>query len=167
MPNALLVAEHPHVLVADVRLGEFNGIQLLMLAREVRPGISAVITNAFVDSVLADETRRLGGTFMVKPLDSRDLLDAVRTRSRQWADANRRGVDRRLMIDARLPAGTAVWRSVEHQRRRSIHAPTIGGQHGSPEFFADRPRPDDDDERPKEVLAIGAAVARLAWVGPK
>lgn len=91
----LLIAEQPQVLVADVRLGEFNGIQLLMIAREVRPGISAVITNAFVDSVLAEETRRLGGVFMVKPLDLRALLDAGRNRPQLWAGSNRRAADRR------------------------------------------------------------------------
>lgn len=78
-----------------MRLGEFNGIQLLMIAREVRPGISAVITNAFVDSVLAEETRRLGGVFMVKPLDLRALLDTGRSRPQLWAGSNRRAADRR------------------------------------------------------------------------
>jgi DNA-binding response OmpR family regulator len=94
----LLIAEQPEVLVTDVRLGDFNGIQLLVLAREIRPGISAVITNIAVDSVLAQETHRLGGTFMVKPLDVRDVLNAVHNQSRRWAGSNRSDMDRRVAV---------------------------------------------------------------------
>jgi DNA-binding NtrC family response regulator len=89
----VLAAQLPSVLVADVRLGEFNGIQLLLLARALRPNITGVITNAFADPVLAEETRRLGGTFLVKPIDCRDLLAFVHASS---ADAHRHRADRRI-----------------------------------------------------------------------
>jgi DNA-binding NtrC family response regulator len=95
----MLIAEQPSILVADVRLGEFNGIQLLMLARELTPGITAVITNPFVDSVLAEETRRLGGTFMVKPIDSRHLLNTIQVA----ADPNRRPDRRRTFTPGFTP----------------------------------------------------------------
>lgn len=91
-----LIAEHPEIVVADVRLGEFNGIQLLLLAKELRPGIAVVITNAFADSVLAAETQRMGGTFMVKPVDPHELLDTVRPRAHH-SRTDRRGVDRRVL----------------------------------------------------------------------
>jgi DNA-binding NtrC family response regulator len=93
----LLIGEHPEVLVADVRLGEFNGIQLLLLAKELRPGIAAVITNAFADSVLAAETQRMGGTFMVKPIDVGELLETIRVRSNPVDVINRRSGERRLL----------------------------------------------------------------------
>lgn len=108
----LLIAELPQILVADVRLGEFNGIQLLMLAREVRPAISAVITNAFVDPVLEEETHRLGGTFLVKPFHLRDLLDAVRSTPRTQAEPNRRKADRRKTADL----GSQLERRVAERR---------------------------------------------------
>ena len=92
-----LIGEHPEVLVADVRLGEYNGIQLLLLAKELRPGIAAVITNASADPVLAAETRRMGGTFMVKPIDVGELLDTVRVRSGQFDAVDRRSGERRLL----------------------------------------------------------------------
>jgi DNA-binding NtrC family response regulator len=92
-----LINERPEVIVADVRLGEFNGIQLLLLAKELRRGSTVVITNAFADSVLAAETQRMGGTFMVKPIDVAELLDTVRQRSSSDAPSDRRGTDRRVL----------------------------------------------------------------------
>jgi DNA-binding NtrC family response regulator len=115
----LLVTEQPQVLVADVRLGEFNGIQLLILAREVRPGISAVITNACVDSVLADETHRLGGTFVVKPLAFRELLEAVEKRSRLWAESNPSEAERRLADRRKILTPNFSPERRELERRRT------------------------------------------------
>ena len=114
----LLIAEQPHVLVADVRLGEFNGIQLLMLAREVRPDIAAVITNSFADSVLAEETRRLGGTFLVKPLNVRALLAAVQSTPHPRAELHRRQGDRRsTAISGFHPERRIAERRLSERRR--------------------------------------------------
>ena len=115
----LLIAERPHVLVADVRLGEFNGIQLLMLAREVRPGISAVITNPFADPVLAEETRRLGGTFLVKPIDFRYLLAAVQSTPQTRAESNRRQADRRNTATSGFQPERRIAERRLSERRRS------------------------------------------------
>jgi DNA-binding NtrC family response regulator len=90
----VIFTEKPHILVADVRLGEHNGLQLLMLAKEIQPGITIVITNAFQDPALSGETRRLGGTFMVKPIDATDLLEAARIAMKQ---GDRRRADRRVL----------------------------------------------------------------------
>ena len=70
-------AEEPQVLVADVRLDAYNGLHLLIRARAVRPDITAIITSPAADRVLADETRRLGGTFLVKPVDAADIVTAM------------------------------------------------------------------------------------------
>lgn len=95
----LWVTESPHVLVADVCLGQFNGLQLLMQARDDRPDLSAIITCAFADVVLEAETRRFGGTFMVKPLEPRQILAAIGAPVRQAIHApafpDRRRDDRR------------------------------------------------------------------------
>ena len=40
------------MLIADVRLGQFNGLQLLLRARADRPDVTAVITCSFPDKVL-------------------------------------------------------------------------------------------------------------------
>jgi DNA-binding response OmpR family regulator len=92
-----LIADHPEIMVADVRLGEFNGIQLLLLARELRPRTAVVITNPSTDSVLAAETQRMGGTFMVKPIDVAELIDVVRQKSSRATGPDRRTTDRRVV----------------------------------------------------------------------
>jgi ActR/RegA family two-component response regulator len=89
--------ESPHVLISDVRLGEFNGLQLLMRAKEERPETMAIITCAFSDVVLEMETRRLGGMFLVKPLEPGQVVAAVEA---QANDLDRRGGDRRTRIIA-------------------------------------------------------------------
>jgi two-component system response regulator RegA len=70
--------QSPDILVVDIRLGQFNGLQLLMRARSDRPDISAIITSSFADPVLEAETRRFGGVFMIKPVDVRSVLETVR-----------------------------------------------------------------------------------------
>ncbi len=67
----------PDVLIVDIRLGQFNGLQLLMRARSDRPDIKAIITSSFPDPVLEAETHRFGGVFMVKPIDPRQVLEAL------------------------------------------------------------------------------------------
>jgi two-component system response regulator RegA len=73
----LALTEKIRCLIADVRLGEFNGLQLLLRAREREPGLLGIITSAFPDNVLEAEARRFGGVFMLKPVDGRQLLDAI------------------------------------------------------------------------------------------
>jgi DNA-binding NtrC family response regulator len=68
----------PELLVADVRLGEFNGIQLGILAKSVRPDVQVVIMSGWDDPVLRRETDHMGGTFVHKPFRGTELLDAVR-----------------------------------------------------------------------------------------
>ena len=69
----LWIAEHPPMLIADVRLGQFNGLQLLLRAKADRPDVVAVITCAIDDKVLEAETRRFGGTFVVKPVTADEI----------------------------------------------------------------------------------------------
>ena len=67
----------PTVLVVDVRLGQYNGLQLLMRARVDRPDLKAIITCPFPDHVLEAETRRYGAIFLVKPLAPWQIVGAV------------------------------------------------------------------------------------------
>jgi DNA-binding response OmpR family regulator len=73
----LWMHHHPGVLVVDVRLGEFNGLQLLMRARADRPDLHAIITCPFADPVLEAEARRFGGDFLVKPIDPMQIVAAI------------------------------------------------------------------------------------------
>ena len=73
-------AEQPHVLLADVRLDAHNGLHLFIRAQAVNPDVTAIITSPVADRVLADETRRLGGTFMLKPVDIDEVVSAIERR---------------------------------------------------------------------------------------
>jgi len=70
----LWIAEKPPVLIADIRLGQFNGLQLLLRAKADRPDVVAGITSARADRVLEVDTQRFGGTFLVKPLEPAQVL---------------------------------------------------------------------------------------------
>ncbi len=74
----LWTSRTPDVLVVDIRLGQFNGLQLLMRARSDRPDLRAIITCPFADVVLEAETRRYGGIFLIKPVEPWQVVEAVR-----------------------------------------------------------------------------------------
>lgn len=65
---------HPDIVVTDVRLGAFNGLQLALLARDVRPDVRIVVFSGFDDPVLKEEARRLGATYLVKPVSGHTLV---------------------------------------------------------------------------------------------
>jgi DNA-binding response OmpR family regulator len=67
----------PDVVVLDVRLGEFNGLQLGILARHVRDDVHLVVMSSWNDPVLRREAERLGATYVQKPFKSQELLAAV------------------------------------------------------------------------------------------
>ena len=74
----LWTEEGPAVLIVDIRLGQYNGLQLVMRAKADRPDLTAVITCPFLDVVLEAETRRLGGVFLVKPVDPSQIVATIR-----------------------------------------------------------------------------------------
>jgi len=73
--RALLDKEvQPDLLITDVRLGDFNGLQLLAM----RPlSIPAIVITGFPDPVLEAEARRFGATFVLKPFVPAELLAIV------------------------------------------------------------------------------------------
>ena len=68
----------PDIVITDVRLGAFNGLQLAMLARDVRPDVRVVVFSGFDDPVLKEEARRIGATYLIKPVSGRTLVDELR-----------------------------------------------------------------------------------------
>ena len=67
----------PSILIADVRLGDFNGIQLGLLARRIRTDVRVLIISGWDDSVLRRETEQFGAAFLQKPLRAEAVLSAV------------------------------------------------------------------------------------------
>jgi ActR/RegA family two-component response regulator len=80
----------PDLLLVDVRLGDFNGMQLI--ATSPSP-VRAIVVSGYVDSALEQDAHQLGAEYLVKPI-TRELLLAT--------------VDRQLR--ARVPgAATRRW----------------------------------------------------------
>ena len=73
-----IAAGRPEILVTDVRLGAFNGLQLALLARDVRPDARVVVFSGYDDPVLKEEARRIGATYMVKPVSGQALIKELK-----------------------------------------------------------------------------------------
>jgi DNA-binding NtrC family response regulator len=71
----LLAALVPDVLITDVRLGHFNGLQLVVMRP---PSTAAVVVSGYWDRTLDEEARRNGALYLLKPVAPEKLLDAVR-----------------------------------------------------------------------------------------
>jgi DNA-binding response OmpR family regulator len=76
--KAALAAGRPDLLLTDIRLGAYNGLQLAILATQKYPGTPVIILTGFEDPTLRDEAQRAGATFVVKPLTLEDLLARVK-----------------------------------------------------------------------------------------
>jgi DNA-binding NtrC family response regulator len=52
-------------LIVDVRLGMFNGLQLVHLARQMHPTMRLIVMSGFDDPVLRAEAESAGATFLL------------------------------------------------------------------------------------------------------
>jgi two-component system response regulator HydG len=67
--------EHsPDLLIIDVRLGAFNGLQLISTGR-VR--IPAIVVTGFDDTVLRADADGFGASYVVKPIKPAALLELI------------------------------------------------------------------------------------------
>ncbi len=74
----------PDVVVADVRLGEYNGLQLAVQAQGLDPQPAIIVTSGYEDPVLTAEAERMGATFLLKPFEPSVLLDLIWAKLRPW-----------------------------------------------------------------------------------
>lgn len=72
-----LATETPDLLVTDVRLGAFNGLQLVVLAKVDHPEMRAIVLTGYDDPVLREEAAATGAAFLVKPIDAQQFLKSV------------------------------------------------------------------------------------------
>jgi two-component system response regulator HydG len=70
--------EIPLVLITDVRLGEYNGLQLAMMLRDRDPQARTIVVSAFDDPTIRDEANKIGAMFLLKPLGRLDFLAVMR-----------------------------------------------------------------------------------------
>jgi len=69
------LAAHPlDALVTDLRLGEFNGLQLALQASDPRRRTAVLVMSAYDDVVSRRDAAACGGRFMLKPFDRESLL---------------------------------------------------------------------------------------------
>ena len=78
--RAILARRTPDLLIVDIRLGEFNGLQLIMLSRTQIP---AIVISGFSDPLLEHEARQAGAEFLVKPVVPAELLAVVQRKLSQ------------------------------------------------------------------------------------
>ena len=71
--RAHLTTNTPDALIVDVRLGMFNGLQLVHLAKQVDPGMTVIAMSGFDDQVLRAEAASVGAVYMTKPVNLEDL----------------------------------------------------------------------------------------------
>src|SRR5215217_6594516 len=65
------------VLVTDVRLGAFNGLQLVVRAKSTSPDIVAIVLTGFDDHVLHQDAVGVGAHFLLKPIRVEQLLQLL------------------------------------------------------------------------------------------
>jgi two-component system response regulator RegA len=80
----------PAALVVDVRLGEYNGLQLILLAKQNHPNLRVVAVSGFDDPVLRAEAAGIGATYLTKPIDLNKLREYLEPAASLAADDSTR-----------------------------------------------------------------------------
>jgi DNA-binding response OmpR family regulator len=83
-----ILNDTPPVLIVDVRLAGFNGIQLAILARQLHPETRIVVLSGWDDPVLRKEATACGAVYLCKPLNSDELLAAIESGGGTHPDAS-------------------------------------------------------------------------------
>ena len=68
-----LAREHFDALIADVRLGDYNGLHLITLAA---PSMTKIAMSSVLDIVICRDAERAGARFVLKPTDC-DSMSAL------------------------------------------------------------------------------------------
>jgi DNA-binding NtrC family response regulator len=71
------LAMMPDLLITDVRLGVYNGLQLLMRGRMANPHLQAIVITGYADQVVRREAVHLQAEHLEKPVDADRLLQVV------------------------------------------------------------------------------------------
>ena len=69
-----LAAHHVDALITDLRLGEYNGLQLALRASQMEPKAAVLVMSAFDDVVSRRDAASCGGRFMLKPIERESML---------------------------------------------------------------------------------------------
>jgi DNA-binding response OmpR family regulator len=91
----LLDTEDLTLLVADIRLGQFNGLHLAFRARAHHPHVRLIITDHAFDTTLEAETQRLGGAYLSRPFTTEALTTLISRPEPRAAASVQSGTPRR------------------------------------------------------------------------
>ena len=72
---------NPDLLLVDIRLSEFNGLQLAVRSRLEHPHRPVIVMTGHSDPVLEAEARRHGAEFVEKPLHPARLIEMIKRMS--------------------------------------------------------------------------------------
>ena len=67
----------PTLLVTELRLGEYNGLHLVLRGKSSHPQLAAIVTSRIDDPVLYTEAEQLGATYVVKNTGTQEFRAAV------------------------------------------------------------------------------------------
>jgi DNA-binding NtrC family response regulator len=70
-----LRTEDPDLLIVDVRLGEYNGLQLIITTEKKIP---AIVLTGYADRVVEDEAHHEGAEYLLKPIEPASLVLLIR-----------------------------------------------------------------------------------------
>ena len=76
--RARIAAAPPDLLLTDVRLGAFNGLQLAILAKQHREDTLIIVVTAFDDPSLRREAELCGALYLLKPFTMEELRESMR-----------------------------------------------------------------------------------------
>jgi DNA-binding NtrC family response regulator len=79
--RAYLSQARPAAVIVDVRLGTYNGLQLIHFSQPNSPQTQWLVVSGFDDPVLRQEATTLGAHFLTKPLDLEKLRELLPPRA--------------------------------------------------------------------------------------
>jgi DNA-binding response OmpR family regulator len=141
----LLAEEAPDLLIADVRLGEYNGLQLVAAAPRA---VASIIVTGFPDPALEAEALKFGAHYLAKPIAAETLLPLIEETIASAQDRQSRGSTRRW---DRKPVVGKVSAKVAHAQARIVDI-----SYGGVKFEIDR------DQSPPPSFRITVASPGLS-----
>ena len=75
----LLQTRPPDILIAEVRLGLFNGLHLALLGQRDNPTMTTIVTHSRADRGLGSDAHRLNVAFWQKPSEPDGLVSRLAT----------------------------------------------------------------------------------------
>ena len=110
----LLREQAPDLLIADVRLGRYNGLQLVATAPRA---VSSIIVTGFPDATLKAEALKFGAHYVTKPIATEAFLALIEAR---LASARRRHSHGSTRVWDRKPVVGKVSAEVEQAQARIV-----------------------------------------------